>query len=595
MNLKPLLNTYIRGLAERESDGDAPQRLQDLGTLVDWLLRHQGYRVLRRVYRYQGTERLKLSGFAEEGVDIIAEKEDKTFLFVLKHGDVTHWPGNEGSLVYDLYNVHRKRIAQHGGNDQQPVVVVAVHNGDVMRDRVGNQIDDWMERTEKDFGARPQWWDADRLVEMTAAVLEENFNDASADFFPPQSQILLRLAFDSLAREPHGARFDDRAIDQWLDLRLPSSAPPQKLQLERALRELALVAGMLAEACRLSEARHALPVLDTVRKMLCRALAVGANAQLLQPLLEQYLGAAEQLGNEIRPALGSSVGLALGAPSEAVDYPLRCFRIAGHLAGAGLVAMDLDRSITQRELISSTVEQLLGQVGGLTTPLTDDQVIELLAIATFLFRHGVAHSAPSQFIEALFRRLMARSRRTPKARIPLPATWILARQPLPPEDLDRLIRAVIFGDDQVYETGGSLLLPAVFLMAQQVGLAMTDDDVHHFAPQKKKEPDDTVASFQAVYFQAWLPGTTVWEGWYKETLWAHGTTRVLNTQSLVHLMDEIKNLPNLDPSPAQKIGLPALDWLAALLWRNPPPLGWVRSQWPSPDPADGVASLGDPT
>ena len=62
MNLEPLLQRYVRSLLEREQQSNAPNRLQDLGTFMDWLLRRKSYVVRRRVFRYQGTERLKLSG-----------------------------------------------------------------------------------------------------------------------------------------------------------------------------------------------------------------------------------------------------------------------------------------------------------------------------------------------------------------------------------------------------------------------------------------------------------------------------------------------------------------------------------------------------
>ncbi len=74
--MKDVLERYIRSLAERELKDDAPERLQDLGTFLDWLLERRGFTLLLRAYKHTGTARRKSAGRLQLGVDVVASKSD---------------------------------------------------------------------------------------------------------------------------------------------------------------------------------------------------------------------------------------------------------------------------------------------------------------------------------------------------------------------------------------------------------------------------------------------------------------------------------------------------------------------------------------
>lgn len=613
MNLEPLLQRYVRSLTEREQAGDAPERIQDLGTYMDWLLRRQGYTVHRRVFRYDGPVRRRLAGYKEDGVDIIASRGDgdelRTYVFVLKTGDFGRaqiQPTVPGTLVHDLGLVELvdpHALANLGADPTAPLTIVAVHNGDLRGEEAGAQVRQLLERLRKSGSNREaEWWDADKIVIET--LKPDRFGRrldevTDASLFPPAPQVFARMALDSLVRDDSGAAFDFDSVDRLLDQRLPLDRPPRdgrsnepwpdgpprsEREVERALTELSLFVGMLTIDARRHVRGNPLLVLESLQRILSRGMeharrvvptTSGVRAALAG-LCGQYVEAAFDLAAHIDPLVDSQYALAMPSDSERIDYPFRVLRFAGHFACAGLVALDLgkedEKRLNDARRFADVIRRLYkGQKDAFLTPVTDDELIELGGCWT-LFRLLGEEKWTTECAAGVLDRCVWRR----EFRFPLPALWIEGTLPIAKDDLAILVEAWVNAPNPApgFEDGGSELLPLLFWLANRGQQPPLSDGLAIFAPRRGSEE-----LRKAVYFQSWQPPTNPWSEWYAGSLKLRGIS---------HTFDVTKGVPPLlaafekaaapvTPSPAATMGLPAIDWIAAMRFRNPPPMSWFTS------------------
>jgi hypothetical protein len=610
--MKDLVDRYVRSLLEQEQARDAPEYRQDLGTLVDWLLDRHGFTVHLRTYRHQGPARRQSKGRIQWGRDILATKLDpdgveRGYRFVLKQGDIGQAEWNEardGSLPNDLFlaaGLHPDIDKMHSsGPLAERWTVVAVHNGDFDTERIGPQRRSLIERIEETFGIAVEWWDAERLVSLTLAPpaeadgkrLEER---ADPSLLPPGARPFARLALDSLARPVDaGAAFDLVAVDHLIESLLPLADTIEAPRLYRALSELGLFAGMVDVECRtLPQVRGStLPALDTFERVLCRGLHHGSLLEqttrrkeqpriieLLRLLLRHYIELATRLLEHLEPVLDLDHGLAIGSPSERVDYPLRTLRLSGYLATAGAAALDLhDRAIAQR-FADALLQLFMKNTGGALSPVLDDQITEL-ALVWDLWRRLEMEDAVRTTARELVARLLFRK----NLGLPCPALWIEAGVPLDERGLRILVEAQFSRSAPGFEDGGSLILAlALYLGFRGAPAEEADPWLSAFTPRTpvaERTPavpsgEEEEGTPRVIHPQAWRPPDDASERWYGTRLAGRGTSHVFRLSvSFGEFALEFEgfNAPLPVSSRAFRWGVSAIDRMAWKVFRNPPPM-----------------------
>src|SRR5262249_16790083 len=157
--------------------------------------------------------------------------------------------------------------------------------------------------------------------------------------------------------------------------------------------EVPLFTAMLVVESRTTPQGLTLPVLDSLERCICRVAEhvqrhpeTTRNKHLakvkgtLCALLQQYVDVAQTLRERLRPLAGVEFGLAVARLSEPVDYPLRCLRFLGYLATAGLACLDLGSERNAQEFANVIDALWESNDAACETPVTDDQLIELVAI-----------------------------------------------------------------------------------------------------------------------------------------------------------------------------------------------------------------------
>lgn len=533
--MRDLLDRYVRSLKEREDD---PERDQDLGTLVCWILEQRGYIIVERAYKHRGAVRLVSKGRLQLGVDILAYKETdagyKSYRFVLKQGGIgkTEWtPTVPGSMPHDL-----SLTAGDPPNDREEryglapykIVTVAVHNGDRDDAAIGHLIQSFLRQLRSPLRQGPakpllrratMWWDAAALVrkilDTTPAGDGSSFaQHPDASIVPPLVRPFIRMALDSLHpdRVTRGQDFDLTAVDLLLEQRLPctrqekESTSIYEARIHRALTELALVVHMIQVECDRSAGGTTLPVFDTVERILCRAVDCARGLETpgrpiqedLDALIEQYLSAARRLLQKLAPIADLKYGLAIPSRGESINYPLRALRLGGHLAVAGLALLSRAARRSRKKQASRTqaaedraeatrIAEFLvtlwdNNPGGFLSPVTDDQIIELGLAWELWLRLGMREPVARSSGE-LVRRLALRK----ATGLPLPGLWQRARWPMQTEHIQALVEAHARGREEApssFNDQGSTILPLAVYLAQRLGYALEPGLLQAFLPAK---------------------------------------------------------------------------------------------------------------
>jgi hypothetical protein len=575
--VKALVERYVRSLKERD---ESPERENDLGTLVGWILDRHGYRIIERAFKHEETERRVSKGRAQFGIDILAVKEDaagnvSSFRFVLKRGAVTSWaPGEKGSLAYDLWLAgtlkdHESRY----GISPHEVTVVAVHNGDRDSEALGTVIEDSLEDLRRRHGCKTDWWDATRLADL---IVEATADAAPADttIFPPDAQPFMRMALDSLLPQkgPGGGGFDIDVVDVIVGRRLDditTATSPETLH--RRVTELTLFASMVRIESERVAGGSMLPVLDTLEHIVCATTAAvarvsptatrGILVEDIWLLLSAYVDAASVLEARLAPIAHVPLGLALPLPAERLDYPIRVYRLCGYLAAAGLVSMAAGTS-AQAEKLANTAEALwASNEGAANSPVTDDQLIELV----LLFEMWAAVGKGDAIRRAALGTINRHAARFAFG-YPLPSSSHRARVPMRPTTVAALVAAHFSGDggDSVFADRGSTLLPALVYSAHRLGSSPPTDAL---LPLMKSDPP--------LAMQIWQPPGDAGQRWYLKEL-DDGTAVTLTHlgSDLGKVVAEFERVARTEiaASAADRLGVPAVDRLAWKLTRTPPPM-----------------------
>jgi hypothetical protein len=618
--VREALSRYIRSLTEQEQDQHGPEHRQDLGTFVDWLLERMGFAIYQHPFRYNGAVREKNSGNIQYGIDILAGKPDedgqfRIYRFVLKTGKIgiSEWASGpeRGSIVHDIRLAAGKQKFQDIWRTLSDVVVqrftvVAVHNGDLDRERLDGHVAQLRENLLASEGVDLQWWDAGRLVELALTPRpDQEVTDLQAasdtSLFPPGGRPFARAVLDSLRRS-EGYGFDLDAVDRLLEELLPldrveaGRGPGSRLSdgraleprfLHRRLAELALFARMVQVDASRFAGGSTLPVLDAVERILCRAMeqlrriplsSFGDHrapiGRLLRALLDQYVAQAEALLCRLEPFRAGPYGLAIVSQSEPLDYPIRALRFGGYLATAGFVLL-ADEEEPGRERARKIAEVLhdlwQNNEGGFANPVCDDQIIELSLIWELWSKVGmedeVAHAANVLLNRLVYRKALG---------LPLPALYQSARLPMRDDQLQTLVETYLRSRSTppAFEDRGSTIAPLAEYLVFKAG-HVNDERLQQLAEprtQRQAESDQSVS--RSVYLQSWMPPDDAATEWYARGIERRGEVHVFDvSRGVAGLVEDFEafNRP-LPKSPAEEWGLPVIDRMAWKLWRTPPPM-----------------------
>ncbi len=607
--MRKMLDHYVRSLKEREED---PERHQDLGTLVTWILEQHGHEVLSRPYKHK-VEKLGVSkGRLQHGIDILAAKETAgkvtSYRFVLKEGPFgkgQYDPSVEGTMLHDLElaaSVDPKEREQRYGIEPDFIKVVAVHNGTVDRDQIGPNLDRFLAGLPIRYPSVPlevEWWDADKLVELIQTARpagEAAAPDPKADtsLFPPSARPFFSLALHSLLPErgKAGSGFDHSAIDVLLDQRLPlgdRSAALRDDEIHRAIAELALFAHMIRIECDHVADGTTLPVFDTIERVLCRAMEhlrrlsgtpTKAIRDSLDTLVKLYVETAKRLLVRLAPVLELPYGLALPAAGEVVSYPLRALRLSSYLATAGLALVfgaeqpkqkkdQVQAQLAEARRIAERLVTLWEHnEGGCLSPVTDDQIIDIGLAWELWLRLGMMEPV-SRFAGSLIERLALRK----AVGLPLPSLWHRARVPMRAEDLKVLVEAHARGRKEApssFTDDGSTILPLAVYLAVRLGKVPETSWLEAFWPAKGASNDRA----WAVFPQSWQPPDDAAEDWYTKGIEHSGTCKVFEIgKDVGAFVKDFETFNRLIPkSSAETMGRAVVDRIAWKLWRTPGPM-----------------------
>jgi hypothetical protein len=607
--MKQALERFVRSLAERELAGTAPEVLQDLGTFVDWLAERLGYDVRLRAYKYEGLERRKSTGRLQLGADMLATKVDsegkpKLFRFVLKVGPVTvaDWgrSGDPGNIVHDVrLAANRSTARDHEDFDfgnQAPagVVVLAIHNGDFDAEALGAPRAQLREELAKQ-GVELEWWDAGELVRLAApllAVTTDGQQGSDAGLFPPGVRSFARLAIESLRRDP--LAFDFRALDEYIDARLPLGRKNQRhgarevlergeplpsLAFMRQAAELPLFTAMLSAESQAQSRGSTLPVLEALERCICRVaehaqrhVRADASAHLrkvdetLRTLLEQYVNVGRELRERLRPLCAIDFGLAVLRSSEPVDYPLRCYRLLAYLAACGLVCLDQENTAEARQFADVIVELWERNDAACESPVTDDQVIELVTIWWLLLRIGFEGKVGGWATNLVHRQSARRF-----AGMPLPGVYQRARVPM--GDRDARILAVVHcagrdADPEFVDDASTLLTVSTYVAYKYGTLDSAIIDRLRHGRQDQQNRD----VIPRTSFQLWIPPSDAADEWYAHEIAYRGVShQFLEPQDRFAFIKELEERAHPpEASYGRQIGLPTIDVIAWKRWRTLP-------------------------
>lgn len=598
--LRLQLDRYVRSLLERS---DHPERQQDLGTFVTWLLGRMGFTLRLLPFHYAGPQRRVSKGRFQGGIDLVASRpradgSEDLYLFVLKRGDVgrSEWRSEDG-IRADLDEVEGTRPETHDkwlppDSRLGKVVVVAAHNGELDMERLAEHRRTYHERFER-HGFGFEWWSAVELVDHALAMLGGAPDD---QLFPPMVRPFYGVLLDDL-RTSGQVRSD--AIDRLLDARLPLDEPIERDELERALTEISLFVAILASMDE-EQSRGLLELLDALIRLITRCMAkvveAGETSEPVQgalvDLLGTFVGAGDRLADILDPIIEIPDGLALMRDSECVDWPLRTVRLVRDLVLTTRVAKDLDehysgrsrgtRDDTERRVFKERADEfnrmaersaerssLLAEHnwGGMATPITDDQLVEYAIIWRTWLEHGKTELAKTLADQMLSRLVLRRY----SLRFPGPALYSSAGTPMP-EGQARVLAEGWSGLHPVeLEDGGSTLIPVVLLVAWRLGVQVDETAVAKFGDIQIGE-----RNLPPVHLQSWSPPADAPRRWYGTSLRKVGVCRIHPNDKLAPFLAQLtQRQPRLDPSPASTLGLPAIDALAWVRWRTRPPLQWL--------------------
>jgi hypothetical protein len=486
------------------------------------------------------------------------------------------------------------------------VTVVAVHNGDFDVEVLGGMRQQFVDDILRNHNVQLVWWDAGELLHETEKVLARGDElESDAAILPPGLRPFARRALDSLRVSPDRreqgflGRFDLRAVDELIGVALPldretvqqggstsltagKALKPRELALRAS--ELAIFASMVSAESNISARGLSLPTFDAVERCVC-AIAEHARrfpaqskqsapqepVEALQGLLMLYRRTALALRIRLEPILDVDFGLARGALSETIDYPLRTLRLLGHLAIAGLACLD-EGSQERREealLLGDAIMRLWDRnEAACASPVTDDQGIEIGAIWALLLRldrqKEVGRTAQAVIMRLAARRVLG---------LPMPALYHLATEPMDDLSLRVLVEAHLKPSTRPagFEDGGSTLLALASYLAYTFA---------QLAPSAMA-PFDGIGNLKdrsvirsPCFIQAWQPPVDGPDEWYAHGIFSRGFTKVFDKPDdpSLFLREFEAHAKPVNQSFAEKVGLPVLDWIAWRRWRTLPTL-----------------------
>ncbi len=595
--MKGQLDLYVRSLTEREHGRLAPQNRQDLGTFLAWLLDGLGYELVVPPFLMDGRLRVSNAGYDQAGVDVFAMKEVAgqpcLHRFILKAGDIkkSNFDGS-GSIRDDMNRVLDRSVEKDLNillpGDRPPglsVATIVVHNGDVQTDQVGERIEEFRKRFEKERGTF-EWWSARHLVDKALEVLADTDREM-ADVFPPAIRPFASLVLNGLRKSGVSIDHLRLALDAWI-IEGPDTGQGRpaadELQAYRGTTELAFFAALAGRAALEADSVPWLDLIVVLERTLCRVADLARHHttsrfdDVLRLLAGQFVEIALAMGEKLEPIRRIEDGLALVGQSERLDYPIRTWWLFGRVAVAVRLARDLDMADAEGTLVALLGDFFtMGRVA-LAMPVTDDVVAEFAIAAEVLVlagRAGAVRDWSASIVHHLaMRRVLG---------LPGPSTWHRAGLPLDPSVAAALAGVWISRPSErptfgFADTGSTLLAVCTWLNVR-LGAPMEDPWSAFRAGTTSLEGGRLKAPRPGVTPQTWMPPEDLWKDWYRTELATVGVSH------LYELDDDLDRFAatfegyqgEVPESPMALRRLGGIDAVASLVHRHPPPLfGLVR-------------------
>ena len=599
MQVRDVLDRYVRMMTEQERALDAPERRNDLGTLLAWVLRRHGFQILIKPYRHVRTRIRKASGFRQNGVDILARCDvdgvPHLYRFVLKSGDFTRKDVGlglrKGTMLHDLHlaaslreTLEECRAAQIDP-DKCQVMIVAVHNGDMESDLKGWWLSKWKTKFLKDYEVTLDWWSADRIVDLliTPSLSGRGLGEENdVSIFPPACRAYVRSVVDSV-RISEGSHIDMFALRHYTKTAMSTDGDEkQDRLLLRACSEMALVVHMIDLESRANAHGTCVPALSAIEHMICAILAHSSNQggkkismkalrESIGQLIVLYTEQASAFAQKLRGLQSHLYGLAMSGESEVIDYPLRTLRIISTLALAGLMSLEVGNKSEADSLADLCASLWCSNRGAASGPIADDNIIELSILWELWLktdRVSVAVQTAAEVVVGFCQRMCQG--------YPLPTYSESASWPMMDSDVEALVGAyngTPEGAHVVFSTSATLPL-AVFVGWREAPVEISqllfklNEAADQRFDHKQQQP--------AWHTFAWVPPDEAVNQWYEKKIINAGVAEdfsLENIPSFVSLYAEFNTA--IAPSIADKLGFPSLDRVAWRLHRTYPVLAHI--------------------
>lgn len=521
-------------------------------------------------------------GTKQYGVDIAAVGKDdlgsdKVYLFAVKSGDLTHssWDGNSSQALRPSLNeiidsyIPTRIPPEH--KDKEIVICVCI--GGEIQEQIRTEVTNYEARNTGQ-GLSFMEWNGDKLSDLILSTFLKE------DLLPTESRPFLRKTL-ALIDEP------EASFMYYLDLikKLADNTMNDQLRI-RTIRQVNICLWILFSWCRdannlesayLAAEASLLYAWDISKEQFGKGNKAATEVQYtFNSILRLYHSVTSTfLGLKILPYCGINHGLSAAVrSSNKLDVNLKLFDVLGRLALAGIwsywtsIICQDDEDIKQKSLREQTIviremKQLINNNPTLSTPVKDDQAIDIFIAALLLY---ISQNAKDhQFLAEWLSEIIQRS---------IFAIRCHEFYPCILRSYSDLLEHPKCGDKEYQNevTAGSILYPIIALWA----VILKDEKLYSTISEVQK------IDLEHCNFQLWYPDEESEENIYTNQNQHGATLSNLNMQYtpdeyIKMVWDECRHLDEFDKLSAVEYGIWPIIIVACRHYRLPIPVHLTMS------------------